>query len=263
MCKKIGIAAIVVIAGLLLFHKTKVGDWARYGWHRAKEAVNQSLPPEEEIKRLRYELSQLEPEISKNLDTLAGERVALRELQDDVNKNRVALEKRWNEFKTAKNDLKNESVTRISFDGRTMKRPDAEKAIASQWETFKTAEKALQSKEKLLKAKEAQVTEMEKQVVEWSNVRDGMKADIDAIEAELKNLRLAEAANKITDFDNSRLSRFQESLKELKHNIDVRQERVKIQGEFNGTSPSSPEKPASADRALREIESRDTGVAEK
>jgi hypothetical protein len=263
MCKKIGIAAIVVVAGLLVLNKTKLGDWARYGWHRAKEAVNHSLPPEEEIKRLRYELSQLEPEINKNLDTLAGERVALRELQDEVNKNRFALEKRWNEFKAAKNELKDETVKKISFDGREMQRSDAEKQIASQWETFKIAEKTLQSKEKLLGAKVNQVAEMEKQVVQWSNLRDQMKAEIDSIEGELKNLRLAEATSKITDFDNSRLSRFQESLGDLKRTIAVRQERVKIQGEFNGSSPSSPEKPESAERALKEIESRETGVANK
>ena len=184
MCKKIGIAAIVVVAGLLVLNKTKLGDWARYGWHRAKEAMNHSLPPEEEIKRLRYELSQLEPEMNKNMDALASERFASKELRKEVEDGRIALEKRFNEFKHAKNDLKNENVTKVSFDGRLMKKSDAEAAIASQWETYKTAEKTLKAKEKLLEAKEAQVAEMEVQVVQWKNVRDQMKAEIDRMEAE-------------------------------------------------------------------------------
>ena len=264
MCKKIAIAAVVVVAGLLVFHKTKLGDWARYGWHRAKEAMNHSLPPEEEVKRLRYELSQLEPEMNKNMDALASERFATKELRKEVEDGQIALEKRLNEFKHAKDDLKNDNVTKVSFDGRLMKKSDAEAAIASQWETYKTAEKTLKAKEKLLEAKEAQVSKMEEQVLQWKNIRDQMKAEIDKMEAELKNLRLAEAANKITDFDNSRLSRFQESLSDLKRTIGERQERVKVQAEFNGTGQTGSEKqPVSADRALREIEERDTGVANK
>jgi chromosome segregation ATPase len=264
MCKKIGIAAIVVVAGLLVLNKTKLGDWARYGWHRAKEAMNHSLPPEEEVKRLRYELSQLEPEMNKNMDALASERFAAKELRKEVEDGRIALDKRFNEFKHAKNDLKDTNLTRVSFDGRQMKKSDAEAAIASQWETYKTAEKTLKAKEKLLDAKEAQVGKMEEQVLQWKNIRDQMKAEIDAIEAEIKNLRLAEAANRITEFDNSRLSRFQESLTDLKRTVGERQERVKVHAEFNGTGQSTGgDKPVSADRAMSEIEDREKAVANK
>ena len=52
MCKKIGIAAIAVLAGLLVLNKTPLGNWAKFGLHRAKEAFNNAVPPEVEIAKL-------------------------------------------------------------------------------------------------------------------------------------------------------------------------------------------------------------------
>jgi chromosome segregation ATPase len=262
MCKKIGIAAIVVLAGLFVLNKTKLGDWARYGIHQAKEAINRSVSPEMEINRLEFELTQLQPEIDKNLDTLASLRVEVNDLQGKVSNGRVALEKRYNGLKQAKKDIEAE-VVKTNNRGQKMTLADQKSAWASDYETYKTAKQTLESNENLLKAKDNQVASLEAQIKKWTNLRDQMKAEIEQIKADLQVLKIKEAENNITDFDNTRLTRFQDSLNELKKNIKVRVERTKVAEEFNGKTPTGATKIESADRALKEFDGEEAPVASK
>jgi chromosome segregation ATPase len=262
MCKKIGIAAIVVLAGLFVLNKTKLGDWARYGIHRAKEAINSSVSPEMEIKRLKFELTQLQPEIDKNMDTLASERVALNTLRDEVGKGSVALAKKYDSLKQAKKDIEAD-VVKTGLRGQKISVAEQKVAWARDYENYKTTKQALESKESLLKAKTNQVANLEAQIVNWTNLRDQMQAEIERIEADLKAVQIKEAENNIS-FDNSRLSRFQESLNELKQKVQVRAERVKVADEFGGgNTPTRPGKADSYDRASEEFSGEEAPVANK
>src|ERR671924_382142 len=65
MCKKIGIAAIAVVAGLIVLNHTKVGGWPKYAFRSLKEKVEASVPPEVQIDKLKKELANIGPKVKE------------------------------------------------------------------------------------------------------------------------------------------------------------------------------------------------------
>ena len=82
MFKKIAIASVVVVAGLVLLAKTNLGSYAHTAWKKAKIGVSEQVPLEFEIERVRDEVSKLTPDMDKNFNAIAHEMVAIDNLRD-------------------------------------------------------------------------------------------------------------------------------------------------------------------------------------
>jgi len=93
-----------------------------------------------------------------------------------------------------------------------------------------------------------------------TGLKDQLQAELDQVEAELKTLRLAQTRSNI-QIDNTRLTRFNSSLNELKTRIKVQKKELEYEGVFS-SHPATFEKPADvADKALKEIDDRFGRVA--
>jgi chromosome segregation ATPase len=132
--------------------------------------------------------------------------------------------------------------------------------LASDWESYKRVEEGLKSMEKLLEAKEAALAEGHKQLASMTGLKDQLKGELDQVEAELKTLRLAQTRNNI-QIDNTRMTRFNNSLAELKKRIKIETKELEYDGVFAGPAVTA-EKPVDvAERALKEIDERFGKVA--
>jgi len=252
MCKKIGIAAIVVVAGLFVLNKTKLGSWCGYAWHTMKEKIELTIPPEEELKRLKYELSQLDPEIGKNKDTLARRLVEQEEMKVSIKNAEKNLEERHGQILAAKNAI-DSGVTKVSYKNRTVSAETAKKLVVKDFEAWESAKAAVETRKKLFAIREKAVEESRKQLANWESQRDMLSAEIENLQARLETIKQQEAAHEIADsFDNSRLTNFKESIKELKHNLRVREKRLEMEGE-TVSSTSSPEDDEAVDKVWNRI----------
>src|SRR5215472_9927295 len=83
MCKKIGIAAVAVVAGLLVLNHTKLGSWAKYAFHSIKKQVEDSVPPEVEIAKLKSELASFGPKVHEHINKMAEDKTAVTKLEKD------------------------------------------------------------------------------------------------------------------------------------------------------------------------------------
>lgn len=241
MLKKIAIAAVAVLAGLLVLNNTRLGSWCGFAWHKAKEAVSKQVPPEMEIERLKFELTQLEPEIKKNTSALAKEMQAVEDLHEDIAKTKIRLDKKYAEIQAAIQEV-DSGAKLVSYNGRKYQSlVEAKEAILLDRETYKQAKKSLEARENLLAAKESAIVEAKKQLASWQATRQQLADEIDQLEAELKALKIAEEQNNIR-IDNTRLNRFRASLDDLKHTLKVRQKELALsKGEF---APAPDLKPA-------------------
>jgi chromosome segregation ATPase len=251
MCKKIGIAAIAVLAGLLVLNNTKLGSYCGFAWKKAKDKFAQAVPLEVEIDRLRYELTQLEPEIKKNRSDLAREMVALGELREDIAKNDNNLQKRYADLMAAKKEV-DAGVQKVSYNGHKYDAKAAKELVANDWQSYTRAKEALQSRKKLAEAKEAQIAEARKQLAEWQSMREGLAAEIDTLEAEFKALQSAEERNNIR-VDNTRLNRLKDSMADVRRAIKVRQTAIELQGD-TAQGASSPIKTKAVEEAWKQME---------
>src|ERR1700730_2152668 len=72
MCKKIGIAAIAVVLGLVVLNKTKLGEWTKHSFRSLKEKVVASvIKPEDEIKSLKEKLNDFGPRLHEHVNKMA------------------------------------------------------------------------------------------------------------------------------------------------------------------------------------------------
>jgi chromosome segregation ATPase len=251
MCKKIGIAAVAVIAGLFVLNHTKLGDWAKYACHQMKEKIQSQVPPEVQIERLKYELTQLEPEINKSKDQLARQIVEVRRLKGEIKTSEDDLEKKYDEIVAAKKEVDGATKT-VAYKGRSLSPKKAKELIVRDFEAYKSAKKAVDMKRNLVAAKEAGIEEATRQLNDWNSTRDGLKAQIEELEAELQTIKLAEARHDI-NIDNTRLNRLKDSIKELRQENEVRMERLRLEGDAVASTSDKPEKAESVDRAWNEI----------
>ena len=257
MCKKIGIAAVAVLAGLLVLNNTRLGSWVGFAWKKAKDGICKQVPPEVEIERLRYELTQIDKEIDKNTKALAPDVVAVEELQKQVDNGTKNLKVRYAALMKAKKSV-DDGDKLVSFNGRQLKPDAARQAIRAEWDSYVLFEKTLKSKEKLLESKERHLAQAKKALANWSQTRNELVAQIDAIEADLKEVRMAEAEENF-QIDNTRLTRFQGSLDELKKSVRVKQEELKLHREFARSPEAQPaaDKSGDVDRAWKDMEERE------
>ncbi|HXG10453.1 MAG TPA: hypothetical protein VNK04_11870 [Gemmataceae bacterium] len=260
MCKKIGIVAVAIVAVLILLSKTNLGSYISFSWKKSKEFLNKQVPPEVEIERLRHELTQLDPEIKKARTALAEEAVAVEMLREDVEKHRANLSKRQNEILTMRRDLE-KGDTHLVYNGQRLPVSSVRTMLARDWESYKRAEEGLKSKEKLLEAKEAALAEGHKQLLEMTGLKEQLQAELDQVEAELKTLRIAQTRHGI-QIDNTRLSRFRNSLDELKKRIKIETRVLDYEAKYSNHPAVEIEKQVDvADKALKEIDERFGKVA--
>lgn len=254
MCKKIAIVAVAVVAGLILLNKTSIGSYVGFGWKKGKELFKQQVPPEVQVERLRYELTQLDPEIKKARRTLAEEAVAVEDLRKDVAKTQRGLEERLREILAVRTDVESDA-SKLNYNGREYPAAVVRSRLAMDWESYKRTEEALKSKVKLLEARELALADGHKQLAGMTGLKDQLQAELDQVEAELKTLRLAQTRNNI-QIDNTRITRFKDSLAELQRRIKVETRVMEYEG-VPTNHTAAFEKPVDvAEKALKEIDAR-------
>jgi uncharacterized protein (DUF3084 family) len=261
MCKKIGIAAIAVVAGLFVLNHTKLGDWAKYACHQGMAKIKSQVPPEVVVERLKYELTQLEPEINQNKDRLARDIVEVKHLKADIDTAEVNLQRKYNDIMEAKKAVDEPTTKTVSYNGKSLTPKKAKDVVLRDYEAYKSAKNAVEMKRKLVAAKEAAIDEATRQLANWQATRDELKAEIEQLEAEIHTLQIAEARHDI-NIDNTRLTRLRDSIKELRKENEVRSQRLLLEGEVVTTDGQKAEKAEATDRAWNEIgEEKDAKVA--
>src|SRR5437868_13200249 len=117
MFKKLGIGALMVVAGLFLV-KSGMGSYARTAWHKVKVTAKSEVPLEFDIDRVREDVSRLVPEMRNHLSVIAAEMVAVENLRDEVTLTRSKLNQQKENILTMRKDLDSGAKT-VSYDGRS------------------------------------------------------------------------------------------------------------------------------------------------
>src|SRR4051794_20008079 len=105
MCKKVLIAALAVVVGLAVVKGTWIGSHLRLRFKEARDSVKASIPPEQEISRLRMELANLAREDDKHFDKVARMWASVEKMDREVNDVKARLTKEEARIKKLKADL--------------------------------------------------------------------------------------------------------------------------------------------------------------
>jgi chromosome segregation ATPase len=256
MFKKLAIASLAVLAGLMIWHKTSVGSYLNCAWKKAKATATNAVPLEWEIDRLREEVSNLVPDMKKQLSSIAEEKVAIDRLGKEIAVARTNLKDQEENIKTMRADLKNlkPDETTVSYGTGKFKVERVKEKLAKDWQTFRLAEENLKNKEQLLEARKGSLDAALQKLAEMKTRKEQMEVEVAKLELKLKELRVAEARNKF-HVDDSQLSKCQQMLDDINARIDTEITTNALQGQFVNDQIPVGDKVKAA-KAIEEIDQR-------
>jgi len=235
MCKKLLIAAIAVVVGLTVVKKTELGSWVGVWWKHARECAREQVAPETEIEALRLRLDQLGEDSKKNFDAVARERVAVKNLREEIATGEASLAREKKNVLGLREDLASATDGYVKVGVTKYPKSRVKSQLARSFELYKVAEEQLKSKRQLLQAKEESLTAAEEQLASLQNTRDELTVELAKLEAEMKTVRVAQTKSKV-QFDDSELARIKEGVARVRNRIKVEQEKLAVQAQF-GTDP--------------------------
>jgi chromosome segregation ATPase len=267
MCKKLGITALVVVGALVALSWVGLLPYLKQAVKSAPGELQQRIPPEAKIERLKAEINAIDPDMKKHTTAIATEQVEIEKLKRQIAVAKDNLNKREATIRTARTQFKNGEVF-VTTSGRPVPREKVEAQLASQWDSFKQAEAAVKSQEDLLDAREENLRQATERLAQMKSKKKDLEVRVKHLETELTKLRLAQTRNNLgSDSDNSQLAEVLRLADEVEQQIQVEQKKIELeQAEFSEELVTEAiEHKAKADKAFQEMDSRfaDTKVADK
>jgi peptidoglycan hydrolase CwlO-like protein len=230
--KKFVLAGALVVGLLAALSFTKLGSYTRTAWKQARETAGNQVPVEFEIERLKNEISQLMPDLKKNLSIVAEEMAAVERLEKDIQTTQTNMEKQKGTLLTMARDLETKETSFI-YGPKVYSRDDVARKLTLDWKSYRICESELKTKEQVLEAKKRALAAAKEQLNSVKEQEQQLKLQIAELEAELKNVRLAQTKSRFS-IDDSRLSEVKRSIEELRFRLDKERKEATLQAEFFG-----------------------------
>jgi len=246
MFKKVLIATLAVVFGLAVVKGTWLGSHLRLKYNRARAWVQDRVPPEQEIARLRMELENLAKDDEKFFDKVARMAVDVERREVELARMRTNLGKQESRIRKIKSEL-GENVEHVVFEGSHYTRADLRNSAIA----FKNAEDSLKSKEANLEARKRHLALERKKLGELSNKRGEMATELQKLETALAEERQAQAASEST-IDDSGYRKIRKDMDSVRDKINLLKKKRELKGEFLPPADTSKvtEQDAKADKYL-------------
>ena len=235
--KKLFLVGAIVGVGVFALKGTKMFGHAKQEVTSLVEWVESSLvTPEKEIARLRKEVSALDKDIRNVGAALAKETVEVKYLREDSGKMKGQVTTEHEKI-VARSEVISAATEKVAFGSRMISATEAKEKLNADVQRQLSRKKTLDAMETSLVAREKVKEALERQLEELKKKKIELSADIDTIEAEFNMLKYKQMESKYS-FDNSRLSKIKESIKDLRLKHDIAIEEMKLEPTIRTESPS-------------------------
>jgi chromosome segregation ATPase len=247
MLKKLVIVGIVGFVAVAAVKGSKFGSYIRSEYEALKARAEANIPPEQEIKRLRSEIKQLDKDILAVVGQLARERVEVAQLKERADELRVRQSKD-KELLNARAAAIRNATEFVTFGNRKLSIDSAKAELEDGVRRYTTNEKSLVAMDTAVNSREKVKETLEKQLETLKNQKGELAAAVDALEAEITALKLQQMESKYQT-DDTRLAKIKEDMRKLKTRLDVEREKLKLMPA--ALEPTAP--PASSNKSVDEI----------
>jgi len=257
MMKKIAIAAVAVAAGLLILGATGVGrkacSFARLGWNKVEKGMEDAIPVEAELARLKSDLDGIEPAKKKHMSKMAEEMVALDNLRHKVEAQRASLNEQEKAIRKTREALKTSGDAQfVTVGGQEFQRTVVETRLTRAFETFKIGKESLKSQEQLLEQREAALENAREQLRSFDSTKAKLEVEVAKLEADLNNLRTQQQTSRL-HVDDSRLGEIKAGIDKVRTRIEVQKTELKLQAQYSDPIIKATEEAKTGD-SLKEID---------
>lgn len=256
-CKKLVLLGIGAAGALAVTNAVWSGSIST-AWKKARVCVERQIAPEFEIERLRDQIAKLTPDMNRHIEKIAEATVDVASLGRRIEMVQCELDKRQSDILVTTEKVER-GIVPVGYTTNNLKT-----RLAADLRAYKTCEKDLGNKQKMLEAKKKMLESARNQLREIQTARATLEVQVAEMEAELMNIRTAQAASTI-QLDDSRLGKIKGDLEKLRETIDVERTKIELTGQFLGDRPAEVKVEAGKDivEEVRAYFSRTTESAKK
>ena len=258
MCKKIGIAAIAVIAGLVVLNHTKLGGVVKQACNNFREKVTASvIKPEDEIKSLKEKLNNFDPKLREQINKMAEVKAEQIKKEREIAEQTAWLEKQASRTLALKDELKADTV-RVK--GGAVASNKAEK-LEAELNKYNAGKKSLEVKQKQLQLIKDKFAAAETNLANMQTMRVKLESQLADLEVRLEMARAHQSESDVS-FDDEQLGDLKEDFAKLEDRINKMEIKVDLEEKYlPSTKEGTPKNKSTVnvDNLLKEIEEQFPG----
>lgn len=230
--------AVLLLLGLLFGKDAFSYASTSLGWVR--NTVDEKVPVAFQIQRAKDMIKGLAPEIRRNMEMIAKEEVDVHRLKQQLANGEKGLAKSKSEIERLTKDLKRGDSTFI-YCGKGYTAREVETDLTQRFETYKVKEATLEKLEQIVAARERGLAAGREKLKAMQAAKTQLEVDVANLEARMEMVRVAQTTSEF-NFDDSRLARTKDLVKNIGCKIDVAEKLVNVtdsSGHINLDEPES------------------------
>jgi len=225
----LGVAALVLV-GLLFGREGASHVKTSLGWVR--QSVRDSVPVEFEISRARQMIKDLDPEIHRNMHLIAKEEVEVKHLRDQLSDAEKQLVKNRSDIERLTYDLKR-GDKHFVYCGKSYTSKQVENDLSRRFDQYKVKEATLGKLQQVLAARDRGLDAGREKLKAMQAAKTQLEVDVANLEARQEMVKVAQTTSEF-NFDDSRLSRTKQLVKDIGCRIDVAEKLVHAETTYPG-----------------------------
>jgi hypothetical protein len=237
MLKKILIAAVAVVAGLVVLNHSSL---VKTYWNKMCHSAKRMVPPEVRLQQLNTEIANIDKDIKKNLSKLASMEVDVNMFEDKVKEDRKEQARVRADIVDMRKALEENVAFRkgpISATQLTDRLEMAVTKFTGLKERIKVQEELLTNKKRTLEAAYSRISEMK-------NEKEKLRVLATKLETHLEMVRLKQVQNQEITFDDSAISNAREIAKDVEIQLRTAEKSMELRAQFGYADKVPDEKPS-------------------
>ncbi len=235
MIRKAVFAAVALTVCAVALLGTDAGSYTRTIFNNAREAVRSEIDPNLKLDTIRDQVDNLMPEIRQHMKVVAEQVVDVRSLQAAIAEKQAQLASQRAAILALRSDL-DSSRDEFRYRQVSYTRDEVEADLAERFDAFRLLEESLERDRKILQAQKQTLRANQKKLDSMMARRQELAVRLSQVEARLKQVEATETVHAI-EVDDTALSHVEELLKDLNHELDVREAMLETEGHVLGRIP--------------------------
>lgn len=233
LAKKAMLGAALTAGGMYLVFGTAAPNYMKTAFHKARETAKGVTPIEFEIEVARNQIADLEPEIHKNMETLARAEVDVEHLNREIETVRTNLKGEREKMVALREKLASGDLRLASNSSVRLTPEEVKTDLAGRMDHYAFVSDLLKQKEETLKARQAAVEAARLKLTQMNVQKRALAATVEKIQAKLQSIEAAEQKNEF-HFDDNALSRAKATVADLEKRLEVKTRLAEMEGHYSG-----------------------------
>lgn len=250
MCKKLMVAALAVLVGLVVLRKTEVGGLFRVWWKDVWAKADKQISPETRLAMLRDEIGKIDNDIKSGIDREIELTLRVRDTGKQVDELAKGQAARLDRIQAMTGALDQKEGAQVSYDGRRYQPSELKARLDKEVASYEQGKQTLKILKARLEAQRQTLDVVGKRILAMKDDKEKLIVLAQNLETRLEELRQAQTEARM-DVRNNHVDRCNELAKKIDADLEQAQLRIKKYQEY-GLTPTPAPTPAADEKSVQD-----------